>query len=262
MTNQQNATGATAANINHIPFETDAGVGHRAAIGLIVLSTDQTIEHEFRFIFKQQGVAYYESRIPNSNRITPETLKEMEKLIEDQTDVILPGLPLDVVAFGCTSASMVIGEEMVFTKIREKRPDAACTTPITAAFAAFDALGAKRIGVLTPYRQDINDFMRDYIAERGYEVPIFGSFNEENDNIAARISAASIHSAITRVAGSADLDAVFISCTSLRLVEHVVGIEKEIGIPVTSSNHAMAWHCLRLAGVDDRLPEFGRLYEE
>ena len=86
MTNQQNATGATAANINHIPFETDAGVAHRAAIGLIVLSTDQTIEHEFRFIFKQQGVAYYESRIPNSNRITPETLKEMEKLIEDQTD--------------------------------------------------------------------------------------------------------------------------------------------------------------------------------
>ena len=113
----------------------------------------------------------------------------MEKLIEDQTDVILPGLPLDVVAFGCTSASMVIGEEMVFTKIREKRPDAACTTPITAAFAAFAALGVKRIGVLTPYRQDINDFMRDYIAERGYEVPIFGSFNEENDNIAARISA-------------------------------------------------------------------------
>ncbi len=36
MTNQQNATGATAENINHIPFETDAGVAHRAAIGLIV----------------------------------------------------------------------------------------------------------------------------------------------------------------------------------------------------------------------------------
>ena len=104
--------------------------------------------------------------------------------------------------------------------------------------------------------------MRDYIAERGYEVPIFGSFNEENDNIAARISAASIHRAITRVTGFADLDAVFISCTSLRLVENVVNIEKEIDIPVTSSNHAMAWHCLRLAGVDDRLPEFGRLYEE
>ncbi len=104
--------------------------------------------------------------------------------------------------------------------------------------------------------------MCDYIAECGHEVPLLGYFNEENENIAARISAASIHSAITRVADSADLDAVFISCTSLRLVEHVVGIEKEIGIPVTSSNHAMACHCLRPAGVADRLPEFGRLYEE
>jgi maleate isomerase len=33
-----------------------------------------------------------------------------------------------------------------------------------------------------------------------------------------------------------------------------------LGKPVTSSNHAMAWHCLRLAGVDDALPQFGRLF--
>ena len=31
---------------------------------------------------------------------------------------------------------------------------------------------------------------------------------------------------------------------------------------MTSSNHAMAWHALRLAGVDERLPRFGRLYEQ
>ncbi len=261
MTVEQAADDATTENITRIPFETDAGIAERAAIGLIVLATDQTMEHEFRLIFRQQGVAFYESRIANSNSITPETLKDMERLIEDQTAVILPGMPLDVVAYGCTSASMVIGEEAVFDKIRAARPDVACTTPITAAFAAFDALGAKRIGVLTPYRQDINDFMRDYITGRGYQVPVFGSFNEENDSIAARISPASIRSGIARVAAAADLDAVFISCTSLRLVEHVSGIEQEIGIPVTSSNHAMAWHCLRLAGIDEPMPEFGRLFE-
>ncbi len=257
------ATHDTAtANLTHIPFETDAGVAERAAIGLIVLASDQTMEHEFRLIFTQQGVAYYESRIPNSNSITPETLKEMESLIEDRTAVILPEMPLDVVAFGCTSASMVIGEQAVFDKIKAARPDVACTTPITAAFAAFDALGAKRIGVLTPYRQDINDFMRDYITERGYQVPVFGSFNEENDSIAARISPASIRDAIAQVAATAELDAVFLSCTNLRLVEHVADIEQEIGIPVTSSNHAMAWHCLRLAGIDEIQPQFGRLFEK
>ncbi|MCJ8311282.1 MAG: hypothetical protein MJH08_19715 [Hyphomicrobiales bacterium] len=43
---------------------------------------------------------------------------------------------------------------------------------------------------------------------------------------------------------------------------HVVAeIEDELDLPVTSSNHAMAWHCMRLAGETDPLPGFGRLYK-
>jgi maleate isomerase len=38
-------------------------------------------------------------------------------------------------------------------------------------------------------------------------------------------------------------------------------LEKELGKPVTSSNHAMAWHALRLAGISDPMPEWGRLFE-
>jgi maleate isomerase len=56
------------------------------------------------------------------------------------------------------------------------------------------------------------------------------------------------------------VDAVFVSCTSVRLVDAVAEIEAECGLPVTSSNHAMAWHCLRLAGVDTKLPGLGRLF--
>jgi len=59
---------------------------------------------------------------------------------------------------------------------------------------------------------------------------------------------------------AARLDAVFVSCTSLRLAENVALIEAEVGIPVTSSDHAMAWHCLRLAGVNDAVPNAGRLF--
>ena len=90
-----------------------------------------------------KGVALYESRILNDAQITPETLRAMEPRIAAATDVILPGSPLDVVAYGCTSASMAIGEEKVFERIRSVRPDAKCTTPITGAFAAFRALKAK-----------------------------------------------------------------------------------------------------------------------
>lgn len=247
--------------IEHLPFSTDSGIASRARIGLIVLATDFTIEHEWRKIMAGlDGVALYESRILNDAQITPETLRAMEPRIASATDVILPGSTLDVVAYGCTSASMAIGEDKVFEKIRTVRPGAKCTTPITAAFAAFHALKAKRIGVLTPYRADVNRIVADYIRARGFDVPVFGSFNEQDDGVVSRITPASIRKSVATLLDTAEVDAVFVSCTSVRLAEAAADIEAEIGIPITSSNHAMAWHALRLAGVGDSLPQWGRLF--
>jgi maleate isomerase len=247
--------------IENLPFETDGGVAPRGRVGLIVLASDYTIEHEWRKIFAQlPGLALYQSRIFNDNKITPETLRAMEPRIRDCADVFLPGARMDVIAYGCTSASMAIGEEKVFERIREARPGVACTTPITAAFAAFEAFGAKRIGVLTPYRADVNQIVADYIRARGFDVPVFGSFNEESDAVVASISPASVREGVRRVAAEAEVDAVFVSCTSVRLAEAVTEIEAEVGIPVTSSNHAMAWHSARLAKVNDKVPGLGRLF--
>lgn len=247
--------------LEHLPFDTDKGVASRARIGLIVLATDNTIEHEWRRIMTDMdGVALYQSRILNDAQITPETLRAMEPRIAAATDVILPGAPFDVIAYGCTSATMAIGEEGIFARIHEARRDVRCTTPVTAAFAAFRAFNAKRIGVLTPYRADVNRIVADYIEARGFEVPVFGSFNEENDMIAARITPKSVREGVLAVTAKAKLDAVFVSCTSIRLAEAAAEIENEIGIPVTSSNHAMAWHALRLAGVTETMPQWGRLF--
>jgi maleate isomerase len=44
-------------------------------------------------------------------------------------------------------------------------------------------------------------------------------------------------------------------------MDEVCNIEKATGVPVTSSNHAMAWHAMRLAGNDEILPQWGRLWE-
>ncbi|TIS94170.1 MAG: Asp/Glu racemase, partial [Mesorhizobium sp.] len=72
------------------------------------------------------------------------------------------------------------------------------------------------------------------------------TFDRRDDREAARISLASIEAAAERMAAAPGVDAIFISCTSLRVAEAVAELEQRIGIPVTSSNHAMAWHCLRL----------------
>ena len=247
-------------DLGALPHTLDGGLGARARIGLIVLATDQTIEHEWRLIFRGlDGVALYQSRIWNDQQITPDTLRQMEGRLADSAAVIMPGVPLTAVAFGCTSATMVIGEEGVFARLREARPEARPTTPITAAFAAFRAFGARRLAVLTPYRADVNATVRAYIEARGYEVPVFGTFDEEDDRRAACIDAASIRDAAIELGRDPRVEAVFVSCTSLRVAGVAAEIEAATGKPVTSSNHAMAWHALRLAGIEDRLP-WGRLF--
>jgi maleate isomerase len=244
-----------------LPSELDGGLARRAAIGLVVLATDQTMEHEYRALVRIPGVAFYESRVFSDNEITPETLRAIGPRIAPSVALILPSISLDVVAFGCTSATMTLGEDAVFAEIRKARPDVACTTPVTGALAAFKALGASGIGLLTPYAPRINERLVAYFSGRGVNIAAVATFDRQDDRDAARISVASIEAAALRMAEAPGVDAIFVSCTSLRVAEAVAKLEAQTGVWVTSSNHAMAWHCLRLAGVDDVVPGAGRLFE-
>jgi len=66
---------------------------------------------------------------------------------------------------------------------------------------------------------------------------------------------------MVQVGSSDECEAVFVSCTSLRVARIAERVEARLGKPVTSSNHAMAWHMLRLAGIADAIPGLGRLYQ-
>jgi len=169
-------------------------------------------------------------------------------------------VPLDVVGFGCTSATMTLGESAIFAEIHRARPGVACTTPVTAALAAFRALGVRRIGLLTPYSRRINENLARYFESRGVSVAAMATFNRLDDREAARISLDSIERGATRLAAAPGVECVFVSCTSLRVAAAVARVEALTGVPVTSSNHAMAWHCLRLGGVEDPIEGAGRLF--
>lgn len=255
------AIDTNSSDLGILPSDLDGGIGHRAAIGLVVLATDQTIEHEYRLLVKGAGVAYYEARLFNDAEITTETLRAMGPRIRPAVDLILPGVKLDVIGFGCTSATMTLGEEAVFAEIRKSRPEVKCTTPVTGALAAFAALGVRRIGLLTPYSPDINRGLVRYFEGRGLSVAAHATFNRPDDLEAARISVGSIETAAATLAGAPGVEAIFVSCTSLRVAEVAARIEAKTGVPVTSSNHAMAWHSLRLAGINDAMPSAGRLFE-
>src|SRR5262245_6021652 len=247
-------------NKTHVEHQLDEGLGSRLRIGLIELATDQTSEHEFRRLLALPGVDFYQSRIRNDSTITPETLARMEQEIEGGMRLILPDLRLDVVGFTCTSGAMVIGEDKVFALMRKARPGIPCSSPITGAMAGIKALGIRRIALLTPYVQAINDMMRIYIEERGVSIPVMGSFNNANDDEVARITPDSTKAAAIELARSEHVDGIFVSCTSLRTIDIIHEVEAKTGKPMLASNPAQAWHLLRLGGIEDVLPQWGRLF--
>lgn len=249
-----------AAREHYLPYELDGGPAARAAIGLITLATDLTIEREVFNLLDLPGVGVFANRLFYDGRIEEASLKAMERGIADAARLIAPSIDLDVVAFGCTSGTMYIGAENVAARVREARPGAKSTSPTEGALAAFRAFGAERIALLTPYQDDVNRAMHRFFEGQGIAVPVMGAYGIARDLEVCQVTPESIKRTALELGRSDRVDAVFVSCTGLRAAGVVAELERELGKPVTSSNHAMAWHALRLAGYDDEAPGRGSLF--
>lgn len=154
---------------------------------MIVLETDETREHEFARIMRLAGVALYHSRIPMVAEIRPDTLACMEQDLPVSARLLPPSLDFDVIGFGCTSASTVIGSENVVRAMQTVFPNARASDPLAAIIAACRQLGARRLGFVTPYIPEVSAAMRGKLEQAGYEIAGFGSFEEGNDRIVARL---------------------------------------------------------------------------
>lgn len=250
-------TGITESRPVQVRYNFDRGAG-QYRIGLIVLSSDHTIERDFMNMRPSDEVAIFCSRIRNANPCTIENLQGMAPGITEATSLIIPDGDLDVVAYGCTSATVAIGYESIAERILAARPEATVVTPITAALASFEALDLQRIAVLTPYIDEVSLPMVRFLERHGKDVVGLTSFRIEDDNDMARIPAPTVIEAALE-ADRADADAVFISCTAVRAVDCIARIEDKLGKPVISSNLALFWQALRSTGYAAPLSGYGRL---
>lgn len=257
------ATVASSAQGGTIPVGVKYELDARAAqfnIGLIALATDQTVERDFRNILPNEA-AFFVSRVANINPCTVENLQTMAPQLTSATSLILPGADVDVMAYCCTSGTVAIGYDNVVKNIRAARPGVSCTTPITAALAAFEKLDLRRIAVLTPYIDEVNQPVRRFLEKHGIAVLGLNSFNLEDDVMMGRIPTEAIYTAAREI-DRADADGIFISCTAVRAVDVIERLEQALGKPVLSSNQALAWQALRLAGYSNPISGFGRLLRE
>lgn len=228
-----------------------------ASLGLIVLTTDETLENEARQAIPR-AASLHHARIPSAPTVSPETLAEMEANLPAAARSFPPHVAYDAIGYACTSGATVIGQDKVSAAIRGAHPDAKTTDPITAVMAALTALGARRIALLTPYSLEVSGAMKALLEQNGFEIAAFGAFEEPVEAKVARISEASTLAAMKEL-GAGDVDALFASCTNLRTFGVIEEAEAAIGKPVISSNSALVWHLAQLAGQSAQVPgQLGR----
>ncbi|WP_299377131.1 aspartate/glutamate racemase family protein [uncultured Kiloniella sp.] len=243
-----------------LDFALDQGNEAKACLGLIVLQADETLENEFRHAIGGFDVSLFHSRIASHPSVTKDTLIKMAEDMPTAAGLLPQSTRFDVMAYACTSGTTIIGPAQVAAKIHTQHPRVPVTEPITAVVMACRALQIKKLGFLTPYVPEVSSAMRTLLEEYGLEIANFGSFEQAQEKVVSKIAEVSTLDAIVRLGEKPECEGVFVSCTNLRTFGILEEAEQILGKPVVSSNLALVWHMLRLAGVKGQGTAPGKLF--
>lgn len=217
------------------------------AVGLLVLRSDEAMEGELRQWLPAE-VALHHARVYNANEVNSETLAAMLNELPDSARRLPDAPDYKVIAYGCTSGSMVIGSDRVREAIQSVHAGVAVTDPFTALKAKLSNVDAKRIGLLVPYEPAVAQGIVDGLQDAGFEIAASASFHESNDDRVCRISRESVTEGLLAVGMDPAVEAVVGSCTNLRSIDVLDAVAAGLGKPVMTSNSALAWHIEQLCG--------------
>ncbi|MGY3473494.1 maleate cis-trans isomerase family protein [Bradyrhizobium ottawaense] len=220
--------------------------------GVVVLSSDEVGADAFASIMPEDEVSVV------STRVTYKGAGEIASFSE-AVNTLPPEGRLDLLAFSCTSGSIAMGAQVVLSQLEKARPGLKYTSPAVAGLEALRRINAKKIALLTPYGLLTHETFLPFFRKEGFELTAHGTFNKSRDAEISAISREAIFDAAKTLIKNTKPDALFISCTAIRIVPHIEDLEREIEIPVISSAQAMAWHSLRLTGFRRPIAGFGSL---
>jgi len=216
-------------------------------VGLMVPANNTTMEGEL-LGWLPAGSTCATLRIPRgAGLLTAETLPAYKAAAIGLGASFRP-MGLDVLAYGCTAAGFILGPAGD-ADIAAELAKASGLPVVTTARAMVDALqeaGLRRIALLTPYGDEVNERLRAFLAAGNIEVRRFDSFRAPDVHALGRITAAQVE-ARARALLADDCDALFIACSQLPTKDAIAPLEREWGRPVLSSIQVTARHALRAA---------------
>ncbi|HEY7068412.1 MAG TPA: aspartate/glutamate racemase family protein [Chloroflexota bacterium] len=136
------------------------------------------------------------------------------------------------------------------------------TTMSTGVVEGLRALGVRRVAVGTAYIDEVNNRLRQFLRDSGFDVGAVQGLGIDMVGQARNVSEQDLVALGERVlAASPGADGILISCGGLRTLGVTVPLEAATGLPVVSSTPAAFWSAVRLVGHGGAAPGYGRLFE-
>ncbi len=234
--------------------------GWRARIGLLIPSSNTTMEPEF-YKMASEGVSVHTARM-KLKEVTAKALVEMEEYAENAAN-LLRDAKVDVIVYGCTTGSLVkgVGYDL---KLSAKLEEACGRPVVTAATAVVDALKklkAKKVCVATPYIDELNEKEKAFLEGSGFQVLKIRGLGLRDNTEIGKLPPTTAYR-LAKEVFTPDADCIFISCTNFRTIEIIQTLEEDLGKPVVTSNQASMWAALKKLGISFHIKGYGRLLEK
>lgn len=123
-----------------------------------------------------------------------------------------------------------------------------CTTATLALHDALRALGARRVGLVTPYLATVQAAILDNLRAEGFE-PAAERHLEDPGNYSFAGHGAGLVTRMTQEVAAEGCDAIAIHCTNFRGLAAAAAVTS---VPVLDSVAVALWGALRAAGADPR----------
>jgi maleate isomerase len=240
-------------------------------IGMIVPSSNLTMETELPRMLRdreqllpEERFTFHSSRM-RMKHVTPEELARMNAQTERASAELADARP-DVVASACLVAIMAQGpgyhchaEAQITGVLQNEGLDIPVVSSAGALLRGLEAIGARRIAMVTPYMKPLTALVAEYIEDAGVEVCDALSL-EVSDNLeVARLDPAGLREHWRRVDVS-NADALVLSaCVQMPSLSAIQPVEDAAGLPVLSAATATVFTILSELELEPRVPGAGRL---
>ena len=146
----------------------------------------------------------------------------------------------DLIVFGCTSAGALRGNHYDAELCRRISDLSGVPTVsvIASVRGAIAASGARRVGVVTPYVDALNQRIKESIEADGVEVAGIAGLGISDNFEIATVPVEEILDFAGRTLRGLAIDLAFVSCTNFPAVEALPELERRLSLPVVTSNQA------------------------